>query len=88
MDHVILLEKLSVYWNILSRFESYLKNIFTYTGALPDTKVLQDSILGPLLFLMYINDLADICISSFPIMFADDTYLFNHEKGIFLQVIL
>ena len=73
-----LLEYFVTVWEL---FEKY--NIFTYTGALPDTKVLQDSILGQLLFSMYINDLANICILSFPIMFADGTYLFNHEKGIF-----
>ena len=36
----------------------------------------QGSILGPLLFLLYINDLASVCHSSMPIFFADDTNLF------------
>ena len=49
----------------------------------------QCSILGPLLFLIYINDLANVCTSYFSILFADDTNLFNHGKCMFsLQVAL
>ena len=88
------LQKLSVYGirgNALSCFESYLKDrrqFVTYNGVLSETKILQCgvpqvSILGPLLFLIYINDLANVCTSSFPILFADDTNLFNHGKDMF-----
>ena len=91
VNHVILLQKLSVYGvkgNALSWLESYLKNrrqFLTYNGVSSDTKILhcgvpQGSILGPLLFLFYINDLANVCTSSFPILFADDTNLLNHGK--------
>ena len=40
--------------------------------------------LGPLLFLVYINDLQRICKSFTPILFADDTNLFykNPDKSI------
>ena len=36
----------------------------------------QGSVLGPLLFLIYVNDLPD-CIKSTPYLFADDVSLFN-----------
>ena len=45
----------------------------------------QDSILGPLLFLLYINDLGDVYSSTTSILFADDTNLFkigNNLNGI------
>ena len=38
------------------------------------------SILGSLLFLIYINDLTNICKHTLPIFFADDSYLFINGK--------
>ena len=93
VDHQILLKKLSLYGvkgKSLEWFESYLSERKQYkevegqkTSFLNITcGVSQGSILGPLLFLLYINDLCKASNIITPIMFADDTNLFYSNKNI------
>ena len=88
VDHAILLSKLSHYGirgSALQWFQSYLSNrnqYVTYNGVSSPVNnitcgVPQGSILGPLLFLLYINDLGHVCSSTTSILFADDTNLFK-----------
>ena len=84
IDHEIILRKLANYEvdpNALRFFASYLCNRSqkcTVNGALSSAskltcEVLQGSILGPLFFLIYINDLPNCLDISCAKMFADDT---------------
>ena len=86
LDHEILLYKLKYYGmkqSALNLFHSYLLNRTQYVdlhGAKSSCMSLkvgvpQGSILGPLLFIIYVNDLKN-CTSFFhPIVYADDTTL-------------
>ena len=42
----------------------------------------QGSLLGPILFILYINDMCNVSILLKPILFADDTNLFSSGKYI------
>ena len=87
VDHGILLDKLYCYGirDIAHKwFISYLSSrqqSVMYNGHESEFKMMrcgvpQGSILGPLLFLLYINDLTAVSNFFMPILFADDTNLF------------
>ena len=42
----------------------------------------QGSIIGPILFILYINYMCNVCTLLKPILFADDTNLFYSVKDI------
>ena len=93
MDHEILLKKLNkygLYNDELKFFESYLSNRRQCCSVNGLTSTLnpilcgvpQGSILGPLLFIIYMNDLPACIWDGRVTMYADDTGLSNKGKTI------
>ena len=105
MDHSILLHKLERYGvrgSALDWFASYLKNrsLVAKITTGPNQTVKSDSYgitygatqgscLGPLLFIIFMNDLHQLPLFSNIILFADDTTLFDsHRSNNFLKYTL
>jgi hypothetical protein len=93
VNHTILLEKLALYGlqkNALALIASYLSDrtqVVIIDGVKSEPMkitcgVPQGSILGPLLFILYINDLPNCLTHAKPFIFADDTNLFLHNTNI------
>ena len=89
VDHCILLDKLYLYcirgqafdWFLVPSYLHNRQQLVNYCGCESDLKTIkcgvpQGCILEPLLFLLYINDLAQVSDYFMPILFADDTNLF------------
>ena len=92
-DHNILLNKLSHYKirdTANNWFSSYLANrnqfvtinVFYFDLQNSQLRVPQGSVVEPLLFLLYINDLHNAIDFSSPFHFADDTCILNKQNSV------
>jgi hypothetical protein len=78
------LEKYGIRGIALQLFKSYLsqRQQYTFFNNAESSKecitcgVPQGSILGPILFLLYVNDIVNVSKAFFPLLFADDTNIF------------
>ena len=93
INHNILFTKLNHYGIrgiALEWFRSYLQNRIQYVAysgvkskcASVSHGVPQGSILGPLLFIIYTNDLPESIVHSKTVLFADDTTIYCMDKNI------
>ncbi|CAB4027594.1 Hypothetical predicted protein [Paramuricea clavata] len=93
VSHAALIAKLERYnisGSLLDWFSSYLYNRrqrVTTLGATSSEKTVssgvpQGSILGPILFFLYVNDLPDVVKNSSVACFADDTKIFRRVDSI------
>jgi hypothetical protein len=93
VNHKILIRKLHKYGirgianNLINSYLSNRKQFVSFNNVLSEAQVItygvpQGSILGPLLFVLYINDIYLVSNSIMPILFADDSSLFVQGKDI------
>lgn len=93
LDHSILLKKLEMYGirglanDLIKSYLSNRKQFVAINDARSSNQTIgvgvpQGSNIGPLLFLLYINDLGKLQLCGTPRLFADDTALFYPNKNI------
>ena len=93
LDHTVLLRKMDYIGfkeSVIKWFQSYLSNITVFVtlenifsdGRLINCGFPQGSILGPLLFLIYTNDLPQTLNETGSYLYADDTCIFYLNKSV------
>jgi len=93
INHVISLNKLNKYGirgvanRLIGNYLSNRKQFVSYDNSYSETLSIncgmpQGSILGPLFFVLHINDIHLVCCQTMPIVFADDSSLFVQGKDI------
>ena len=100
LDHEILLQKMKCIGfsdKVTKWFHSYLtgraffvsiENVYSERGSI-NCGVPQGSILGPLLFLLYVNDIPQVLSNSKAFLYADDTSIcYQHENVIEIERVL
>ena len=93
IDHNLLLFKLNKYGikgNELAWFKSYLTNrtqVVTFNNKVSSKKLInigvpQGTILGPILFLIYVNDLSNCVRNAHVNIYADDVVIYTSNNNI------
>ena len=90
VPHYLLLKKLMNYGNLYIWIKSYVSNRkqrvfidgYTYEWLPVISGVPQDSILGPVMFIMYVNDLPSVVKSSHICLYADHAKMYMNIDSI------
>ena len=93
VNHAILLKKLDHYGfrgHVNKLMCSYLENRYQYTRVNGENSVInqietgvpQGSVLGPLLFIIYVNDIVNCINDGKTTLFADDTSILLHDSNL------